>query len=667
MSCRLGPLALYTMHDPENTSFRPKLSPCSAALLLCLASPNLFASQFADLKRMEPVPPNEQIPIVDFVRPALFSDVQLNYTGTQIGAIVPGDDDHTNLITYDLTTRKLDGITAPVGDNDISAFAWLDGNHLSYIISKRKLGGVELLQSEAGTLTISQPVHVAVPASLIQIFGSPPDDRTQILVNLRGPRLRYDVTEMINAMNRGDLVTRYPDLKTDHGFNIKPVADKLGKLAFGVTQEDGVLSLSRIENDSWVKCPEDLDQVDLIGSGDNPGEIVVIGLRDGLSPRPLETMDAATGKAKEVILQDKEYDFDGWLFRDPGSHNIVGAVYDRAAPHVVWFTETYRNLQQAVDKLFPNQVVRILAMDDGGKVLLISSGSDRQPVVYSWVNLEKHTSGLIKNSAPWIDPKRMRPIGVIKYATAEGSQMDAYLTLPAGSTKAIPPPLVVIPNDSSANRWVWGFNREVQFLASRGYAVLQANHRGSAGYTWMFPEEERWDFLKMSDDVARATKKAIGTGLVDGNRVAIMGSDFGGYLAAAGAALEPGLYKCALSVSAVYDWGKYINEDKYRQFTNATYSRYLYKLGDPHKNPGKFNSFSPLPLAGQIRSAMFIAWGEFDHPEVIGQSKEMASAAKTNNVPVDTLSFLDEGSRVRHLAHKIELYQHIEDFLSKNL
>lgn len=655
------------MRNADLPSHGSKLNLRATALLACLAPAALLASEFSDLKRTEPVPANEQIPIIDFVRPAQFEDVQLNHTGTQVGAIVPGADDHTNLVTFELATLKLDGISPPPGDFDITYFAWLDGNRLSYIIGKRATGGGGLIVGEAGKLTSAEPVNMSVEDSSFQVIANPPEDRTQLLVDLTAPTLRYDSLEIINAVNHGALVTRYPELKTDHGFNIEFLPDKLGKLAFGVTQENGILTLSRLEGESWVKCPEDLDQVDLIDSGDNPGEIVVIGPRDGVSPRPLELMDAATGKAKEVILQDKGYDFDGWLFRDPSSHNIVGAVYDRAAPRVVWFTEAYRNLQKAVDNLFPNQVVRILAMDDAGKILLISSGSDRQPVVYSWVDLEKHKSGLIKNSAPWIDPKRMQPMGVIRYATAEGRQIDAYLTLPAGASKANPAPLVVIPNSWSGGRWGWEYNPDVQFLASRGYAVLQPNHRGSAGYTWMFPEEENWDFAKMSDDIARAATKAIATGIVDRNRVAIMGTQFGGYLAVAGAALEPGMYKCALSVSAFYDWGKYITESKYAQFSDAMYSRYLFKLGDPHKNPDRFNAMSPLPLAGQIHSALFLAWGEFDNPEVIGQSKDMASMAKRNNPNVETISFVNEANGVSHLAHRIELYQHIEAFLSKNL
>src|SRR5690606_23530181 len=102
-----------------------------------------------------------------------------------------------------------------------------------------------------------------------------------------------------------------------------------------------------------------------------------------------------------------------------------------------------------------------------------------------------------------------------------------------------PPPLVVLPHGGPWVRDTWGFNGEVQFLASRGYAVLQPNYRGSSGFDWMFPEEDRFEFRKMHDDVTDATKTVVASGYVDADRVAIMGGSFGAYLALSGVVHEP--------------------------------------------------------------------------------------------------------------------------------
>jgi dipeptidyl aminopeptidase/acylaminoacyl peptidase len=637
------------------------------AAILLLAPSALFASDFPDLKRLEPVPAGQQVPIVDFVRPNLFRDVQLNHLGTHVGAIVPNSADSMSLVLFDLATKKTEGVAAQPGDFDISSFLWLDGKRLAYVVSQRKYVGRVLGFSEAGRLATAERVQPQAGESSVSILADLVSDRSQLLANLAGPRVRYNHLELVDAANAGNLVERYPDLKTDHGFNVRYLPDKAGRLAFGITQEDGILALNKLSGDRWIKCPEDLDETNVLESGDEPGQVVVLGRRDGNGPRPLEFMDAETGRPGDIIFQDKTYDFSGSLFRDPKSLAIVGAVYDRAGPHVAWFTGAYRDLQAAADKLFPQETVRILGMDDQGKILLLSVGSDRQPLTYSWIDLDKHTCSLIENSEPWIDPKRMLPMGILKYQTAEGRPIDAYLTVPAGTSKANPAPMVVLPPAGSSGRWTWEFNSEVQFLASRGYAVLQPNHRGSAGYGWMYPEEEDWDFRKMSDDVAAATRKAVATGLVDPRRVAIMGQSFGGYLAVSGVTFEPGLYKCALAVSAFVDWGDYIKQDRYLQFSNPTYSRFLYKLGDPEKNPARYMALSPLPNADQIHAPVFLAWGEYDNPEMIGEDERLASALKKNGVAVETRSFLNEASGIHHLEHRIELYQSIEAFLAKNL
>jgi dienelactone hydrolase len=657
------------------------LIPRTGIALICLAAIPLSATEFSDLKRTVPVAATEQVPVADFVRPSIFQGPKLNYTGTHIGAIVSDDTDHTSLITFDRSTQKIDGIGSR-GDTDLTNFEWLNDKRIVYVLSFAKIGGTSLYVGEAGNLSNSLPLFQHVGVS---VFAVPPADRTHPLANLFADGINtghFDDAVTINTAIMSDntgvpmsdadanvkrILERYPEMKTDHGFDLGFLADKEGKLAYGITQEDGIPALHQLVGDNWVKCPEDLDQIDVLQAGDEPGDVTVLGPRNGTDPRPLEFMNAGTGKAGDVLLQDKSYDFNGWLFRDPASHNIVGAVYHRAAPTVVWFTQAYRDLQKAVDAKFPGQIVRIIGMDDAGKILLISSGNDRQPEVFSWVDLEKHTTGLVEKTQPWIDAARMRPMGVIKFKTSEGRSLDAYLTLPAGASKKNPPPMVVLPHPFIEGRSVWEYNSEVQFLASRGYAVLQPNYRGSAGYGWMFPEEDRWEFRKMSDDVTSATKTVIAMGLADPKRIAIMGTSFAGYLAVSGAAYEPGLYKCALSISGFYDWGRYIRQNKYSQFSNAFYSRYLRKLGDPDKNPQKFDGLAPLRHADQVTSALFISWGEYDNPELVSQAKDMASAVERNHVQVETVSYLNEAVGVRHFDHKLDLYTHIEAFLAKNL
>jgi dienelactone hydrolase len=592
-------------------------------------------------------------------------------------------------MVLDLRSQTIESVGTR-GDSDIDRVAWLNDDHLAYDISVYKRGSFILCGAKVGALHSAYPILQNVGSFLI---GVPPNDRLHPLVTVvRDTQItgKYDQALTVNAgIDSGKLIDlvnltgktlddayednlkhisgRHPVIETPDGFLLQYMADKEGQLAFGVTSTNGVLNLHRLEGDSWQQCPEDLDEMDVYGAGDNPGEVVVLGPRKDAAPRPLEVLNAATGEVKEVLVQDKAYDGAAWLYRDPVSHDIVGAIYERVVPRVVWFSEVYRNLQKAVDAMFPGQVVRIIGNDEKGKMVLISTFSDRQPAIYRWVDLEKRTAGDIRQSRPWIDAKRMQPMNPIKYKTRDGKQLDAYVIMPAGATKENPPPLVVLPPEGNWSRHSVGFNEEAQFLASRGYAVLLPNHRGSAGTTWMFPTEDEWAYRKMHEDITEATKTLVASGLVDPKRVGIIGAGFGGFLALSGAAYEPSLYKCAVAISAVADWGKFIGDYKVSKFAGAYYSRMVRKLGDPSNNPEKWDAIAPLRHANDIRAAVFIATGEYDSPMIITGSKDVASIADHNHLPTETVSFLNEGGGIRHIEHRVELFSRIEAFLAKNL
>jgi dipeptidyl aminopeptidase/acylaminoacyl peptidase len=384
-------------------------------------------------------------------------------------------------------------------------------------------------------------------------------------------------------------------------------------------------------------------------------------------------MDGLTGALGEVLIQDTAYDFYanglsyGWLYRDPITQDILGADFERNGPRTVWFSKDYRKLQKILDGYFPGLVVRIIGSDQAQKLFLVATFSDRQPVIYDWVDLETRKIGLIKSSEPWIDPKRMRPMNVIKFKTRDGRHLDAYLTLPAGASKKNPPPLVVLPHGGPWARDGWGFNGEVQFLASRGYAVLQPNYRGSNGCCWMFPEEDRWDFVKMHDDVTDATKAMAASGLVDRDRIAIMGSSFGGYLALSGVVHEPALYRCAVTVAGVFDWANQIRDKKYDRYDSSAFGFYMRKIGDPAEQPARFEAMSPGRHVDRIRVPVFVAAGKEDNTVDIEQSRHLVSDLEKYHIKHEVMFAGGEGHGMRHLDNQVELYTRIEAFLAKNL
>lgn len=671
--------------------------PVAAFLLALVATSILSAADKTNLDRTVPVPAGEQIPLSDFFRPSLMKPPQLNPSGTHIAALISGSDDKDRLLVYELKTQKAEVLGGPNDvDMDISEVSWLNDERLIFGITLLKRGEVGKYTANVGSLTHYYPMLQYAGARLIAV---PLTDRTRPLLHLfalttltgnGGEAVNVDSNirtgKIINLLsasqqsldraefeneNQKHIVTRYPQLKTDQDAGY--LADKAGNLAFGYTvNHDGVYRLHRLAGDHWESSPASLDDIDVVGTGDQPGELVVIGPRNTGQPRPLQFMDGTTGALGEVLLKDDAYDFSGSLYRDPASRRIVGAVYERAGPQVTWFHPDYRKLQEVLNGFFPGVVVRIIGNDEKGQIVLVSTYSDRQPAVYQWVDLTTHKAGLIKNSSPWIDPARMQPMQIVKFKTRDGHRLDAYLTLPAGASKQNPPPLIVLPHDGPNIRNTWGFDPQVQFFASRGYAVLQPNYRGSPGYGWMFPRQDDWAFDKMRDDVNDAAKGLVSSGLVDGRRIAIVGSGFGGYLAASGVASEPALYRCAVSVSGIYDWAEVIRDNRFNQqvsapYNSGSYYSILYRLGDPKKEQEKFNALSVLQHAGQIRVPLMMAYGEFDSGALISQAKSLESTLKRNGIECDLQKYRDESSNIRRLKNVIELNTRIEAFLAKHL
>jgi acetyl esterase/lipase len=665
-------------------------------IAMATASGLLRADASSELKRLTPVPATEQIPLVDFFRPALLQEPKLNLSGTHIAAIITEASDRHLLLVYDLKTQKQEIIGGPVGDSDIQDVHWLNDKRLIFDISVQKLFGVGLFAANVGSLNDCYP--------LLQFYGSqvvsvPVDDRLRPLVwishdsfetlhPLGVVSINTDIESREKAVSilaiqtmsnvgvsaaRNALENNQRHIE-DH-YPIPPglvggyMPDKEGRLAYAFVDEGRSRSLYRLAGDQWIRCPVNLDTIWIAGPGNEPGQLVGVGGAMNGSPRPLRFLDAATGALGGVILPDKAYDFTGSLYRDPISHEIIGASTQRDYPHMVWFNDLYGNLQKILNGFFPGVFVRILGSNEAQNLFLVATYSDRQPAIYSWVDIEKRTAGLIEKAAPWIDPKRMQAQQVFKFKTRDGHLLDAYLTLPAGATVANPPPLVVLSHGGPWLRDVWGFNGEVQFLASRGYAVLQTNYRGSSGYGWMFPAGGEWDFLKMHYDVADATRAVIAKGLVDPKRVAIMGGSFGGYLAVEGVVDDPGLYRCAVTIAGVFDWEDFFAEKKsnFERFGDQSFLQMREREGNPALRPDYFEAISPVRHIAKVHAPVFVAAGGYDPIADIGQSKRLLSELEKNNIPHESFIVATETHGMHHVTNEVELYTRIEAFLAANM
>lgn len=659
--------------------------------ILCsviLVGGSCLAAEKYDLSRVTPVPADQPVPVFDFVRPSLFQAPEPNESGTHLAAMVPVSAEKTGIVVADLENpeSKPLSLTLP-GNYNVDGFAWLSDDRLIFRITEEKrligtyvaiisrnLGNYPIIEG-AGAELVGVPIaRKDHPLFMIQWDitdgqgrkGHVVDVDTNIDLSASGdPAFGGSSSEAKRARNDRHITTTFPDLGTVIETGYLP--DRAGELAFGMSMDQGMGRLHVMQGGKWVDSPVNLDDIEVVTYGDRAGEVVVLGPRREGKARALQFMDATSGTLGDVIFEDPNYDFHGRVVRDPRTRQILGLWFDRSVPASVWFSEQYQSVQKFLEGNFPNKVVRSWPADKTGARIFLQVFSDRQPPIYYLANLEKKTLALIKNTAPWIDPERMRPTSMFKFKTAEGVKLDAYITLPAGASKEKPVPMVVLPRSSAWGRDTWGYNPTVQLLASRGFAVLQPNFRGSAGTAWAFPNADHWAYRKMHDDVTAATRAVLKTGLIDAGRIGIVGTNFGGYLAMAGAAFEPALYRCAVTVSGTYDWDDWLQEEWVHRLDDPDYGTLTRWLGSPKEKTDLYSSISPLRHASQVRAAVLVAYDKEEPPMNVSQSRRLVDALRKQNVNLDVISDSGAAGRWGYFDDQLELENRIVAFLQKHL
>jgi acetyl esterase/lipase len=665
---------------PGSFSFSFTLALTALALLGALLSAP--AKPLARIEAVTPVPADQPIPIVDFFRTHLFTSARLNPAGTHLAALNPNKKDSQNLFVLDLATRKMEGIGG--GDGiDIYDFDWLDDHRLLYRVSRDKLYAYGLFSADVTKLTRTDTLDlrdVAIP------IGAPRGELLKPVVWIKhssadGGR-DGGLVQLDAAYDNRSATLPYVPLKTfpspKTGVPVRYLADNEGELAHAITIQDGVDTLHRLTPSGWQPCPVDLDKIVVVGSGDQPGELIVLADDDApAAPSPsavtrrpgvLRRLDAATGRLGQILHRDENYSpYPVGLYRRPRDGHILGLSFTRRGPETIWLDPDYAALQATLQAALPGVALRIVNSDREEKQFLLFAQSDVLPGRYYHFDRTTKKLTIVTDNAPWLDPRRQAAMQLIAYPARDGIKIEGYYTAPAGPAKPGAPPLVVLPHGGPWVRDHWGWDPEVQFLASRGYAVFQPNYRGSSGTAWRFPAEDEWAFRKMHDDVTDGVRVLIQSGLADPDRIAIMGASFGGYLAVCGAAYEGNLYRCAITVAGVFDWEQAMREARDSETSPASYGILRRYLGDPKAARARFEEISPLRSAERIAIPVFIAHGREDRVANFAESKKLASALKARAVPCETMFVNGEGHGFQQLENKVELYARLEKFLAYHL
>jgi dipeptidyl aminopeptidase/acylaminoacyl peptidase len=381
-----------------------------------------------------------------------------------------------------------------------------------------------------------------------------------------------------------------------------------------------------------------------IGDHEGRDALFEIDLTDKREPQML--FSRAVVDVDEPILQN--------------GRRLLGMRYDVERQYV-WYTDP--KLQELVDKLekqYPNRGFQVIDGSADMKVLVIHSFTDTDLGTYYTYDIDKNLLQKLGTSYPELDQKALGTMTGIVYKAADGTEIPGYLTIPSGAERKNLP-LIVLPHDGPAARDSWKFSFLRTFLANRGYAVLQMNYRGSAGFglKWQLAAHQDWGGLSYSD-IQDATRWAVSEGIADPKRICIMGWGFGGYAALLGAARNSDTYRCAVSIAGVSDLE--MQKEEAVIFGDKEFRRV--QIGT---DAAKLKRDSPLQNVSKIGIPVLLVHGTKDWQVQVDQTKVLSKALDRQKKPNRTVIIAEGSHELERKSDRMTLLTEIEAFLSQNL
>ena len=315
-------------------------------------------------------------------------------------------------------------------------------------------------------------------------------------------------------------------------------------------------------------------------------------------------------------------------------------------------------------KSFPGQVVDITSWSRDGKRAILHVSSDRNPGDYYLFDRVAKNADYLFSARDWIDPEQMGERRPVEFKARDGLTIHGYLTLPRNA-KAEKLPMVVLPHGGPfLIRDDWHFNEEAQLLASRGYAVLQVNFRGSKGYGSGFVEAGAGQWATgMIDDIAAGARQVIADGIADGARVCVYGASYGGFAALTSAERYPELYRCAIGYAGVYDLPALKHDS---DIAESSLGR-QYMDGWIGVNPAQLIDQSPINHLDALKAAVMLVHGGDDRRAPYAQAERLKAALEARKVSVEWLSYATEGHGFYDEGHREAFYEKLLTFLDRNI
>jgi len=567
-----------------------------------------------------------------------------------------------------------EAIPVTADDRPVSGYFWSqDSQYILYVQDK---GGNENFhvyavdpKAEPRQETGVPPAKDLTPMEGIraQIYSVPEHTPGKILVGLNDRDASYhDVYEVSIFSGERDLLFKNTQNLSGYTF------DRKGNLRLASRQtDDGGTEILRYEQDTFkriYKVGFEESAYPYRFHKNNEQVYFVTNKGDDVDLTRLMLMNPKTGKTK-LVEKDPEGEVDfGGAFFDDQTEKLQATVYTGDRQRIYPKTQKMKRMLSFLREELPDGDLSFRSTSEDMRFVVVGVSRDVDPGSVYLYDTKEQKVELLYNSRPELNSEHMAHMKAIRYEARDGMEIPAYLTLPKGVEHRDLPVIMLIHGGPWA-RDTWGYDAYAQFLANRGYAVLQPNFRGSSGYGKQFLNagNKEWGRGKMQHDISDGVKYMIDQGYADPERVGIYGGSYGGYATLAGLTFTPELYDAGVSYVGPSNLLTLLNS--LPPYWEPIKKMFYKRVGDPNTEEGRkeLREDSPLFFADNIDDPLLVIQGANDPRVKQQESDQIVVAARENNVDVKYLVAENEGHGFRQENNRLAVAAAMEEFFAKHL
>jgi dipeptidyl aminopeptidase/acylaminoacyl peptidase len=630
------------------------MKPKTLALLILLV---LTVTASAQPKANDSLPPI--IPMKDFFKNPEKVAYSLSPNGEYLAFLQPWEK-RLNIFVEKIGSGQPAVRVTSAKARDITSYTWKGSNRIVYI---QDTGGDENFRLYAVGVDGSNPKDLT-PFEKVraQIIDRLERNETDILVGLnkRNPQI-HDVFRINVNTGEMQMIAENPGNYTGW------FTDWDGKLRIAITT-DGVNNTLMYRNTEEEKFAPIMTTTfresitPLLFTADN--KQLYVSTNIGRDKNAIVKYDVENKKELEKIYEHPDVDVTQ-LLSSRKRRVITGVAYNTERTQYHFIDKQRGDLQKELERRIPGYEVRLAGCNLDEDKCLVRTFTDRSLGAYYFYDVKAKDLRKLSDVSPWLNEKDLVPMKPVTYQSRDGLTIHGYLSLPKGvAAKNLP--VVVNPHGGPWLRDSWGYNSEVQFLANRGYAVLQVNYRGSTGYGRKFWEAgfKQWG-KAMQDDITDGVKWLIKEGIADPKRVGIYGGSYGGYATLAGLTFTPDLYAAGVDYVGVSNIFTFIKAfpPYWKPYLEMVYEM----VGHPEKDKDLLTAASPFFHSQNIKAPLLIAQGANDPRVNKGESDQMVEALKARGIEVPYIVKANEGHGFSNEENRFEFYRAMEEFLGKHL